>query len=181
MKKSDITKIFADATEEQINSLLNLHKSELGQVQTQLDDANQKLTGFDGVDVNGLNTKITDYEQQITALQTQLTAEKVSSAVRFGLLQAKAVDTDYLTYKLTESMKADGKNVELDDSGNVKDWDTILQGLKTKFPAQFEGDSAKRIEEHKLPEGDKDAKAEPATLTDALHDFYEPNNSQMKG
>lgn len=177
MKKSDITKIFEGATEEQVNQILNLHNSEISsanterdQYKTDLDAANEKLTGFDGVDVNALN-------QQIQDLQNQLASEKAASAVRFGLMEAKALDTDYLTFKLNESLKADNKTLELTENGKIKDWDNLLQGLQTKFPAQFGGSSGtKKVEEHKLPDGDKDATPEPATLADALHDFYESEN-----
>ena len=85
MKKSDITKIFEGATEEQVNQILNLHNSEISSANTErdqykndLDAANQKLTGFEGVDVNALN-------QQIQELQNQLAEEK---AVIFFRLHA---------------------------------------------------------------------------------------------
>ena len=158
MKKSDITKIFEGATEER------------DQYKTDLDAANEKLTGFEGVDVNALN-------QQIQDLQNQLVSEKTASAVKFGLMEAKALDTDYLTFKLNESLKADNKTLELTDNGKIKDWDNLLQGLQTKFPAQFGGSSGtKKVEENKLPEPDNNAEPEPATLADALHDFYESEN-----
>lgn len=177
MNKSDITKIFEGATEEQVNQILNLHNSEISsanterdQYKTDLDAANEKLTGFEGVDVNALN-------QQIQDLQNQLAKEKTDSALKFSLMQSKALDVDYLTFKLTESLKADNKKIELDENGRIKDWDNLLQSLQTKFPNQFEGSSGtKKVEEHKLPDGDKDATPEPATLADALHDFYESEN-----
>ena len=40
--------------------------------------------------------------------------------VQLGLVEAKALDVDYLTYKLGEQLRADGKTPELDDSGKVK-------------------------------------------------------------
>ena len=147
-------------------------KNKADSVQTQLTAANEKLSGFEGVNVEELNSKVTSAEQQVAALQAQLAAEKAAAAVRLGLIEAKAVDVDYLTYKLTERLKADGKTVELDESGKIKDWDSLLEGLQKQFPTQFEG-GGRKIEEHRLPEGDKDAQAEPATLADALHDLYE--------
>lgn len=150
-------------------------KTKADSVQTQLNAANEKLSGFEGVDVDGLNGKVTAAEQQVAALQAELAAAKASAAVKLALVEAKALDVDYLSFKIGEKLKADGKAVELDESGKVKDWDNMLEGLQKQYPTQFEGSSAKKIEEHKLPDGDKDAKSEPATLADALHDFYESN------
>lgn len=151
-------------------------KNKADSVQSQLDAANQKLTGFEGVDVADLNGKVTAYEQQVAALQADLAAERAANAVKIGLIEAKAVDVDYLSYKLTEKLKADGKTAELDESGKIKDWDSLLEGLQKQFPTQFEGGSTKKIEKRKLPDGDPDAQAEPASLADALHDFYESDS-----
>ena len=148
-------------------------KNKADSVQTQLDEAKNTLKGFEGVNVEELNGKVTTAEQQIAALQAELAAEKASAAIKLGLIEAKAVDVDYLSYKLAEKLKADGKTAELDESGKVKDWDSLLDGLQKQFPTQFEGGGTKKIEEHKLPEGDKDSQTEPSTLADALHDFYE--------
>lgn len=184
MKKKDITDVFEGATDEQVTAILNLNNADIGKAKsaaeadrdkykTDLDAANQKLSGFEGVDVDGMQGKVTAAEQMIADLQAQLAAEKVSAAVRLGLLEAKALDTDYLTYKLTEKLKADGKAVELDDSGKIKDWDNLLDSMKKQFPTQFAGGGSKRIEEHRLPEGDQGASAEPATLAEALQAKYE--------
>jgi len=148
-------------------------KNKADSVQTQLDSAKESLKGFEGVNLEELNSKVTTAEQQVAALQAQLAAEKAAAAVKLGLIEAKAVDVDYLSYKLTEKLKADGKTAELDESGKVKDWDALLDGLQKQFPTQFEGGGNKKVEEHKLPDGDKDAQAEPANLADALRDFYE--------
>lgn len=100
-----------------------------------------------------LQKKITAYEQQVTTLQDELKQTKIESAVKVALLSAKAKDVDYLTFKLKEK----GELV-LDDNGNVKGIDDMLAGLKTQFPTQFETDAQKKIDEHKLPEGDDSKK-----------------------
>lgn len=89
-----------------------------------------------------LQGKITAYEQQVEALQKELLVAKVDSAVKVGLLTAKAADVDYLTYKLREKLKADGEDLKLDDNGAIKGWEEKLNGLKTQFPAMFESSSA---------------------------------------
>lgn len=100
-----------------------------------------------------LQQKITAYEQQVTTLQDELKQTKIESAVKVALLSAKAKDVDYLTFKLKEK----GELV-LDDNGNIKGIDDMLAGLKTQFPTQFETDAQKKIDEHKLPEGDDSKK-----------------------
>ena len=96
-----------------------------------------------------LQGKITAYETQIQQLAAELEAAKLESAIKVELLTAKALDVDYLTYKLKEKGE-----LALDESGKIKGWDDKLAGLKTQFPTQFEGDSRKNIIENKLPDGD---------------------------
>lgn len=100
-----------------------------------------------------LQSKITAYETQVTDLQAELEKTKVESAIKVALLSAKAVDVDYLTFKLKEKGE-----IKLDDQGNIKGIDDMLAGLKTQFPTQFESASQKKIEEHKLPDGDGEKK-----------------------
>jgi hypothetical protein len=52
-----------------------------------------------------LQGKITQYEQQNAQLQEQLKETKIRSAIKVALLSEKAVDVDYLTYKLNEKLK----------------------------------------------------------------------------
>ena len=96
-----------------------------------------------------LQSKITAYETQVADLQAELEKTKVESAIKVALLSAKALDVDYLTFKLKEKGE-----MKLDDQGNIKGIDDMIAGLKTQFPTQFETASQKKIEEHKLPNGD---------------------------
>ena len=116
-----------------------------------------------------LQGKIKDYETQVADLQKQLTDTKIKSAIKVALLSEKAVDIDYLTFKLENKLKEDNKTIELDDNDNIKGWNDMLSGLKTQFPTQFESSSSKKIEENKLGSGDDDHRtAEPKTLAEAL-------------
>lgn len=85
-----------------------------------------------------LQGKITTYEGQIQQLQEQLQETKIKSAIKVALLSEKALDVDYLTYKLESKVKEDGKALELDETDNIKGWKDLLSGLKTQFPNQFE-------------------------------------------
>lgn len=108
-----------------------------------------------------LQGKITTYEGQVADLQKQLADTKLKSAIKVALLSAKAVDVDYLTFKLNESLKEKGETLELDENDNIKNWDARLETLKTTFPAMFNsGDGGeggyKPLEGGKLPNSSTD-------------------------
>lgn len=84
-----------------------------------------------------LDGKITAYEGQVAQLQKELEQTKIKSAVKVALLTAKAVDVDYLTFKLEEEMKEKGNSLKLDENENISGWNDLLDGLKTKFPNMF--------------------------------------------
>ena len=121
-----------------------------------------------------LQGKITAYETQVGELQKQLLETKIKSAVKVALLSEKALDVPYLTYKLEEKLKAEGKTLELDDNENIKGWDDLLSGLKTQLPNQFEAaGKGKQIDPNRLPGGDGGGTPEPKNLADALQQRYE--------
>ena len=74
-------------------------------------------------------------------LEAKLQQERVDAAIKVGLLSEKAVDVDYLAFKLNEKLRSDGETLALDENGNIKGWKDKLEGLKTQFPNQFEAAS----------------------------------------
>lgn len=98
----------------------------------------------------GIQTKISEYESTVQNLQAELEQTKLESAIKVELLSAKAVDVDYLTFKLKEKGE-----LALDEDGKIKGWDDKLAGLKTQFPNQFEAAAKKNILENKLPGNDE--------------------------
>ena len=118
-------------------------------------------------DSEALQAKIASYEQQNAALQAQLKQTQIDAAIQVALLSAKALDVDYLTFKLKE--KGD---IELDADGKIKGIDDRLAGLRTQFPNQFDTAQTRAIEEQRLPNSD-DRRAEPQTLADAIKSQYE--------
>jgi hypothetical protein len=96
-----------------------------------------------------LQGKITNYETQVQQLQTENQRIKVEAEAKVGLLAAKAVDVDYLLFKLKEKGE-----LELDDQGKIKGWDDKIAALKTQLPTQFEAEAKKNIIENKLPGDD---------------------------
>ena len=115
----------------------------------------------------GMQKKFSEYETENAKLQAELQETKIKSAVKVALLSEKAVDVDYLTFKLNEKLKEKGTSLELDENENIKGWDDMLSGLKTQFPAMFEtaangGD--KKIIENKLPGSDNNNSLTKAEL-----------------
>lgn len=105
-------------------------------------------------DNEGIQNQITDYQNQIQTLQEEALRAKTESALKIGLLSAgaKPSDIDYLMFKMEHD--SDWKP-ELDDQGKVKGLDEKLKGLKTQFPAQFEGTGSKKIDEKKLEKSEE--------------------------
>lgn len=83
-----------------------------------------------------LQTKITEYESQVAQLQEALEKTQIENAIQLALRDAKAVDPDYLAFKLKEKYSAD--ELKLGEDGKIKGMDDKLAGLKTQFPNQFE-------------------------------------------
>lgn len=93
--------------------------------------------------------QIAERDAKLSALQEELERSKVEAAIKVGLLEEKASDVDYMTFKLKEKGE-----VSLDENGKIKGWNDIITGLKTQFPKQFESSSTKKIEENKLPDNE---------------------------
>lgn len=135
-----------------LNDLLTGKQSELDAANGLISELKKGTKGNEE-----LQGKVNTYETKtIPELQAQLQETKVKSALKVALLSEKALDIDYLTFKVNEKLKEQGKSLELDENENIKGWDDIRDGLKTQFPKQFE--SAKgggKVEAFQLPEQDQ--------------------------
>ena len=122
-----------------------------------------------------MQQKFTEYEAEKAKLQEELQETKIKSAIKVALLSEKAVDVEYLTFKLHEKLKEKGETLELDENDNIKGWNDKLSGLRTQFPTMFESgtDGKKVFDEDHLPGGKGDDKTEPKTLAEALKQQYE--------
>lgn len=143
--------------------------------QTELDTANELIKelkkGTKGDEE--LQGKITGYETQVTELQKQLQETKLNAAIKVALLSEKAIDVDYLTYRLKEK----GETLELDENDKIKGWNEKLSALKTQCPTMFEKagkDGLQVLGDNKLPDGDNN-KPEPQSLAEAIKASYETN------
>lgn len=119
-----------------------------------------------------LQGKITAYEGEVADLKQELADTKLKSAIKVALLSEKAVDVDYLTFKLNEKLKEKGETLELDENDKIKGWAAQLEGLKTQFPTMFNV-GKKEIDSKRLPESNHDNEAEPKSLEEALKIQYE--------
>lgn len=132
---------------EALNGQLNGKQTELETANALIEDLKKGNKSNDD-----LQSKISEYEEQVADMRTQLEETKLKSAVKVALMSENAVDVDYLTFKLNES----GETIELDENGNIKDWQDKISNLKTKFPKMFEsGDSGgyKILGDNRLPNG----------------------------
>ena len=100
-------------------------------------------------DNEGIQNQVTAYQDKVKELETQLEQTKLDAEIKVGLLAEKALDVDYLTYKLKEK----GELI-LDENGKIKGWEDKIAALKTQIPSQFEKSAEKQIIENKLPGGD---------------------------
>ena len=91
--------------------------------------------------------QITDYKAQNEKLLAELEQTKIEAEIKVGLLAEKALDVDYLTFKLKEKGE-----LALDENGKIKGWDDKMAALKTQLPNQFESAANKKIIENRLPE-----------------------------
>lgn len=101
-----------------------------------------------------LQGKITAYETQVAQLQAELEQTKLDAAIKVELLSSKALDVDYLTFKLKEKGE-----LALDENGKIKGWGDKIAALKTQFPTQFEsasddGNGYRVFNPNKLEKGD---------------------------
>ena len=124
-----------------------------------------------------LQTKVAEYETQITKMKEEQHVKDIDNALKLELLknQAKADDIDYLIFKI-KAKQGDGKDIEIDDNGNLKDFN--IDDIKKEFKGNFEDKSDRFVDVRKLggEQGSRvGADKEPNTLLDALKERYTSN------
>ncbi len=136
-----------DSEIEKLTNSLNGTTTELEAANTLIEELKKGAKGNEE-----MQGKISGYETQVAELQKQLAETKIKSALKVALLSEKAIDVDYLSFKVNEKLKEQGKALELDENENIKGWDDVISGLKTQFPTQFESvNGDKDIDEFRLP------------------------------
>lgn len=135
-----------DSEIEKLNNLLSGKTTELESANNLIAELKKGTKGNEE-----LQGKISSYETQVEQLQAELQETKLEAALKVALLSEKATDIDYLSFKVNEKLKEQGKTLELDENDNIKGWDDVLSGLKTQFPTQFESVQNNKIEPIPLP------------------------------
>ena len=130
-----------------LQALFDGQKTELESANTLIADLKKGTKGNEE-----LQGKITGYETQVADLQNELAATKVKSALKVALMSEKAVDVEYLIFKVNEMMKEQGKTLELDESENIKGWNDLATELKIKHPTQFAKETQTKVIPNKLPD-----------------------------
>lgn len=121
-----------------------------------------------------LKAKQSEYEQKIQQLEAENRTIKIQSELKQALIQAKATDLDYLSFKIENQLKADNKSLELDDNGSIKGLDEVIENAKKNNASFFETKAAtKEVDVKEIGKGDQTAEAEPKNLLDALKQNYE--------
>ena len=144
-------KIFT-ASEENLDTRYGKLKTDHDSLTTQYGEATKLIDELKKSNAGNedLQNKVSTYETQITTLKQENEELKIESSLRFALKDAGAVDVDYLVFKAKEKGE-----IKLDDDGKVKGIDSIVEGLKTQIPGQFETKKQNKVEERRLPSRDE--------------------------
>ncbi len=160
-----------DSELERLNALLSGKDTDIQSLTETLESLKKG-----NVDAEAVKQKLADAEKMLADSKAREAEMQLKYAVRDALRTAKAVDVDYLAFKINEKLKDEGKSLELDENENIKGWDDLLSGLKTQFPAQFEkAGGGLKVDANPLPEGEKRT-AEPQNLAEALQQQFDSAN-----
>lgn len=99
--------------------------------------------------------QINDANAKIAQLEAENAEIKAENAAKMALLngKAKAEDIDYLIYTYKQQ---NGGKLELDENGELKGFD--VEALKTAKPNNFEAEGVRKVDVHKLNEGEGENK-----------------------
>ena len=159
-------KIFT-ASEENLDVRYNKLKTDHDGVNKQLTEAQALIENLQKSTKGqeAAQQQIADYKAQAEKLAAELEQTKIEAEIKVGLLSEKALDVDYLTFKLKEKGE-----LALDENGKIKGWEDKVAALKTQLPNQFESAGSKKIIENKLPDdnGGGDALTREALPTPSI-------------
>lgn len=124
------SKIYLSA-EERIDERYAALKLKLEETEGDLVSANELVETLrdENKDNEELQTKVTNYENQIKQLEDERMQERGVSVLREALIAKGAVDVDYAIYKLGE--------LEYSEDGTIKDLDNKIKDLVENNPTQF--------------------------------------------
>lgn len=143
---------------------------------TELDKANKLIKSLQDSaktnDVEGMKTKISDYEKQIAQLQEENKQEKIKSQLALELKDAGVTDESYIAFKIEQKLKADNKNFELTEDGKIKGIKDLIESEKKISPSFFKSETKKEVDVKDLGKEKEQLNDEPKNLRDALTQAY---------
>ena len=159
MKREDIAKIFEGATDEQISAVLDINSADIGKVKgkleserdtykSQLETATAQLKGFEGVNVEELNGRITELNKQLAdqkaAFDKQLADRDFDDLINGAVTDSKARNVKAVRALLDIDALRESKNQSADLEAALKKLreENDYDRLKSKYSiwlAQWSG------------------------------------------
>ncbi|WP_203264247.1 phage scaffolding protein [Streptococcus uberis] len=164
-----------ELSEEVIDKIMAEHGKTVQGVQTKLDESESKLEQANSTldtlkknnkDNEELQNELKTYKDKVKQLETEAVENAKKQVIKDALGNAKALDVDYLMYKLGE--------VETDKDGNLIDLDNKIKDLQSNYPKFFEAEPQPENPDGYQPLGGADLPKQGAvhekTIVDALKD-----------
>lgn len=130
-----------ELSEEVIDKIMAEHGKTVQGFQTKLDESESKLEQANSTldtlkknnkDNEELQNELKTYKDKVKQLETEAVENAKKQVIKDALGNAKALDVDYLMYKLGE--------VETDKDGNLIDLDNKIKDLQSNYPKFFEAE-----------------------------------------
>ena len=147
-------KIFT-ASEENMDIRYKKLKNDYDSLTAQYGESTKLIEQFkaDAQNNEVVASRIASYEEQIATLTTQLTEQKIDSAMerKLSAVGARPEDIDYLKFQWRKKGE-----ITLDDNGDIKGGDDAVAGLKTQHAVHFASNTEQReVQAHQLPDRNK--------------------------
>lgn len=122
--------------------------------------------------IEDMKSKISNYEKTIEQLQEENKKEKIKNQLSLALKDAKAIDEDYIAFKIGQQLKAEQKELELDENGKIKGINDLIEAQKKAEPNFFTSEAKKEVEVKEIGKGQEQGNNEPKNLKEALMQQY---------
>lgn len=132
-------------------------------------------------DVEGMKTKIDNYEKQIAQLQEEIKEEKIKGQLAIELKDAGVIDENYIAFKIEQKLKEENKSFELTEDGRIKGIKELIDSEKKAFPTFFKSESKREVQVKELGKQQDDKENdEPKDFKEAVRQVYDKkNNSEI--
>ena len=172
MKKKNL---FISA-EENIDTRYQKLKEQHDSKNTELENANKLIKSLQESaktnDVEGMKTKISEYEKENAELKEQLKKTQIQSQLALELKEAGVTDESYIAFKIDQKLKADKKEFELTDDGKIKGLKELIESEKKISPSFFKSEQKKEVDVKDLGKEKEQDNAEPKDFKEAVMNKY---------